>query len=219
MSGCSALVQQCNQVGVANCVACSLPDKTLIIPAAAAAAAAVIPMPGSLSFKLTIKKKLQLGLPRPALASSVFALVERLSMAITIWRLVTTAAFIASRRTLRFKWTASARFRVSTRSPSLTLLLPLLLCCCSCQLYSHVVVSLELQHGSFHLPICMQAMITASATLPRALSVPCPVFNPSLQLSLFMWPETRLCLSCLALPCLTGGALQLECARFVPALL
>lgn len=54
MSGCSALVQQCNQVGVANCVACSLPDKTLIIPAA------VIPMPGSLSFKLTIKKKLHL---------------------------------------------------------------------------------------------------------------------------------------------------------------
>lgn len=48
----------------------------------------------------------------------------------------------------------------------------------------------------------MQAMITASATLPRALSVPCPVFNPSLQLSLFIWPETRLCLSCLALPCL-----------------
>lgn len=59
MSGCSALVQQCNQVGVANCVACSLPDKTLIIPAAAVAA--VIPMPGSLSFKLTIKKKLQAG--------------------------------------------------------------------------------------------------------------------------------------------------------------
>lgn len=56
MSGCSALVQQCNQVGVGNCVACSLPDKTLIIPAAAA----VIPMPGSLSFKLTIKKKLHL---------------------------------------------------------------------------------------------------------------------------------------------------------------
>lgn len=192
MSGCSALVQQCNQVGVANCVACSLPDKTLIIPPAA-----VIPMPGSLSFKLTIKKKLHLGLPRPALASSVFALVERLSMAITIWRLVTTAAFIASRSTLRFKWTASARFRVSS------LHFPLLSCChccCSCQLYSHVVVSLELQHGSFHLPICMQAMITASATLPRALSVPCPVLNPSLQLSLFMWPETRLCLSCLALP-------------------
>lgn len=123
-------------------------------------------------------------------------------MAITIWRLVTTAAFIASRRTLRFKWTASARFRVSSLSPSSTLLLPLLHCCCSCQLYSHVVVSRELQHGSFHLPICMQAMITASATLPRALSVPCPVFNPSLQLSLFMWPETRLCLSCRALPCL-----------------
>lgn len=60
MSGCSALVQQCNQVGVANCVACSLPDKTLIIPAAAAPAAAVIPMPGSLSFKLTIKKELHL---------------------------------------------------------------------------------------------------------------------------------------------------------------
>lgn len=59
MSGCSALVQQCNQVGVANCVACSLPDKTLIIPTAAAAAA-VIPMPGSLSFKLTIKNKLHL---------------------------------------------------------------------------------------------------------------------------------------------------------------
>lgn len=42
-------------MGVANCVACLLPDKTLIIPAAA-----VIPMPGSLSFKLTIKKKLHL---------------------------------------------------------------------------------------------------------------------------------------------------------------
>lgn len=119
-------------------------------------------------------------------------------MAITIWRLVTTAAFIASRRTLRFKWTASARFRVSTRSssPLSCFVYP---CCCSCQLYSHVVVSSELQHGSFHLPICMQAMITASATLPRALSVPRSVFNPSLQLSLFMWPETRLCLSCLAL--------------------
>lgn len=57
MSGCSALVQQCNQVGVANCVACSLPDKNLIFPPAPAA---VIPMPGSLSFKLTIKKKLHL---------------------------------------------------------------------------------------------------------------------------------------------------------------
>lgn len=110
-------MQQCNQVGVANCVACSLPDKTLIIPPAPAATA-VIPMPGSLSFKLTIKKKLHLvGLPRPALVSSVFALVERLSMAIAIWRLVTTAAFIASRRTLRFKWTASARFRRSSLFP------------------------------------------------------------------------------------------------------
>lgn len=38
-------------------------------------------------------------------------------MAITIWRLVTTAAFIASRRTLRFKWTASARFRRSSLFP------------------------------------------------------------------------------------------------------
>lgn len=77
-----------------------------------------------------------------------------------------------------------------------TLLLPLLHCCCSCQLYSHVVVSLELQHGSFHLPICMQAMITASATLPRALSVPCSI--PACSSRYLCGP--RLVCACPALP-------------------
>lgn len=47
-------------------------------------------------------------------------------MAITIWRLVTTAAFISSRRTLRFKWTASVRF--SSSIDSLSPCLPLLFC-------------------------------------------------------------------------------------------
>lgn len=61
-------MQQCNQVGVANCVACSVPDKTLMIPAA---------MPGSLSFKLTIKKKkLQLVRLWPAQSLSLVEIVN-----------------------------------------------------------------------------------------------------------------------------------------------
>lgn len=199
-SFCSALVQQCNQVGVANCVACSVPDKTFIIPAAAAAA---IPMPGSLSFKLIIKKKkLQLRQPRPALASSEF--VSRRDCQ---WRLRFGDWWRRQLLLVLGEHCALSGQLPSALAPLWTLFPSVFLscfvchcCCCSCQLYSHVVVSRELQHGSFHLPICMQAMITASATL-LSLSLVCAVFNPSLQLSLFMWPETRrLCLAWPALP-------------------
>lgn len=147
-------------------------------------------------------------------------------MAITIWRLVTTAAFITSRSTLRFKWTASVRFRLSALSPllppcTLLLLLPLLLLLLSALLarcrFSRIATWL--------VPFAnLYAGHDNSLSYPAAgtglsLSSVCAVFNPSLQLSLFMWPETRrLCLAWHGLPCLTG-ALQLECARFVPALL
>lgn len=117
-------------------------------------------------------------------------------MAITIWRLVTTAAFIASRRTLRFKWTASARLRRTSLSPC-TLLLPLPLLLLLSALLARCRFS---RIATWLVPFAnLYAGHDNSLSYPASGSV-CPVFNPSLQLSLFMWPETRLCLSCLALP-------------------
>lgn len=139
-------------------------------------------------------------------------------MAITIWRLVTTAAFIASRRTLRFKWTASARFRRSSLSPfphspaALLLLLSALLARCR---FSRIATWL--------VPFAnLYAGHDNSLSYPASGSV-CPVSRVQSQpaaLVIYVARDSSVpVLPCLALPCLTGGALQLECARFVPALL
>lgn len=148
-------------------------------------------------------------------------------MAITIWRLVTTAAFITSRSTLRFKWTASVRFRLSALSPlpppsTLLLLLPVLLLLLSALLarcrFSRIATwlvpfaNLYAGHDNSLSYPASGTGLSLSPSLCRVQSQPAALFIYVARTS------CRLCLPWPGLPCLTG-ALQLECARFVPALL